>query len=164
VFTLTLSQLSEHNYQRLRPRDASDTPIACASADKSVYTDCGASHHHFTPACLTPGGCARSSGAYTTLVVGASGNKEMTGIIGELDRFEHAGADLMDQWTVNYGWSLMTVHNATTLSFVYHVTGTRDAKPPVGEWDAWQLVVRARRDGIRWSLRSLSASQQVTTH
>lgn len=80
----------------------------------------------------------------------------MTGIIGELDRIEHAGADLMDQWTVNYGWSLMTVHNATTLSFVYHVTGTRDAEPPVGEWDAWQLVVRACRDGIGWSLRSLS--------
>jgi hypothetical protein len=109
----------EHSYQRVRPRDVGNKPLACSSADLSTYTDCG---------------------AYVTLVVGGAGNKEMIGILGELDKFEHAGDELMDAFTINYGWSLMTVHNETTLSFVYEVTGTREAAPPVGQWDAWKLV------------------------
>ena len=109
----------QHNYQRVRPRDASNAPLPCASADKSRYTNCG---------------------GYVSLVVGSPGNKEQEGVLGLLDRYEHAGDDIMDAFTINQGWSLMTVHNATTLSFVYKVTGERDPTPTIGDWDAWTLV------------------------
>jgi hypothetical protein len=107
------------SYQRVRPRDASNQPLNCASADGSTYTNCG---------------------SYVTLVVGSPGNKEQTGVLGAFDRFEHAGENLMDAFTINQGWSLMTVHNSTTLSFVYKVTGERDPTPRVGDWDAWKMV------------------------
>ena len=112
----------QHNYQRVRPRDKQDKPLACASADKQTYTNCG---------------------AYASLVVGSPGNKEQLGIIGSLDRYESAAAALLDAFTINQGWSLMTVHNATTISFVYQVTGERDETPRVGEWDAWTMVKTA---------------------
>lgn len=113
----------QHNYQRVRPRDANGRPIACANAGATVLTDCG---------------------SYLSLVVGSAGNKEQLGLFGLQDRFEHAPDAALDALTVNNGFSRMTVVNATTLSFVFEVTGQRDDLPRLGRWDAFSLVKTTR--------------------